>query len=230
MSLSDTLTKQAGPLPIGAWILVIGGGLGIAFYTTRNSPPAQEQVNTGTDPGVGVGPGTPGFIPVSPPVTGGETFTDNDSWASAAVRYLTGANYSPTAASIAIRKYVDGGSWSAAEDTMIKAAIKQLGPPPLIPIGGGVISTTPIPPTTTTTPKGIYITVNRRNPSTATLIGMAKRFLGAQAAWGYIYVANRQGTRLPDGSLGKVPVSAQLQDGWKIWIPGGVYAPPPKGG
>jgi hypothetical protein len=231
MSLTDTLSKQAGPLPIGAWVLVIGGGLGIAFYTNRGtrSAPVEEQISTGTDPGVGMGAGTPGFIPVAPPAPTGPTqYADNDQWASAAVRYLVGALHNPTIASMAIRKYVDGQSWSAAEDKMIQAAIKELGPPPLIPIGGGTTPapTTPIPPTPTKTAPGIWVTTQKASPTTMSLQALSKRFYGYYAGWGTILSANYQGVRRPDGSIGMVPMSGVLKPGWRIWIPGGRYAPP----
>lgn len=35
MSVADTLTKQAGPLPVGVWLLVGVGGLGIAFWQRK---------------------------------------------------------------------------------------------------------------------------------------------------------------------------------------------------
>lgn len=223
MAMPD-LTKQVGPLPLGAWIAVVGGGLGLAWWSNRNKPASDTQVSTGTDPGVGVGAGTPGFIPVTPDTTP-TTYADNDEWAHAAVAYLVGNGSSPTASSVAIRKYVDGQSWTAAEDLLIKAAIKGIGPPPVIPIGGGALptSTTPIPPNPTSTPKGIWVTVQPQSPSTTTLQGMAKRFLGYYAGFATIFNANRQGVRRPDGSIGMVPINMQLKPGWRIWIPGGAY-------
>lgn len=222
MAITDTLTKQVGPLPVGVWLAVVGGGLGLAYYTSRN--PARTTAPD-TDPGVGVGAGTPGFLPVSPPPTTPAEFADNDAWARAAVAYLVGNNNNPTASSIAIRKYVDGNTWTAAEDILIKTAIKAIGPPPLIPIGGGTIPapTTPIPPNPTSTPPGIWVTVQPASPSTTTLQGMAKRFLGYYAGFATIFNANRAGVRRPDGSIGMVPINMQLKPGWRIWIPGGKY-------
>lgn len=223
------LAKPVGPLPLGAWIAVVGGGLGLAWYSNRGTSSAAPQVSTGTDPGVGVGGGTPGFLPSPEPTpTAPADFADNDAWARAALNYLVTNNNNPTAASIAVRKYVDGQSLTVAEDSMIKAALKGIGTPPIIPIGGGLIPntpTTPIPPSPTNAPPGIWVVATAVNPSTATLQGMAKRFLGAYAGWAYIYLANKQGTRRPDGSIGMVPVSGQIKPGWRIWIPGGKYAP-----
>lgn len=229
MGLQDTLTKQVGPLPVGAWILVVGGGLGIAFYTSKRTPAqVTEYAATGTEPGVGVGSATPGFLPApvpSAPVA--EGYTDNDAWAVAAVRHLIATGSNPTQASIAVRKYLDGLSWTAAEDVLLKSALKAIGPPPIIPVGGGAIPV-PIPPTPTKSAPGIWVTAQKASPSTMTLQAMAKRFLGYYAGWGVIFNANRQGVRRPDGTIGMVPISGAIKAGDRIWIPGGKFSPPPK--
>lgn len=229
MGITETLTKQVGPLPVGAWIAVVGGGLGLAWYTNRNKSSSPDMASTGTDPGVGVGGATPGFLPSPAPTPATpDGYADNDAWANAAVRYLVANNNNPTASSIAIRKYVDGSSWTAAEDVLIKVALKALGPPPMIPIGGGAIPapTTPIPPTPTSTAPGIWIVAQAGNPTTTNLQKMAKRFLGYYAGFGVIFNANRQGVRRPDGSMGVIPLSMTVPIGARIWIPGGVYRPP----
>ncbi len=61
------LGKQIGPLPLGAWIVVVGGGLGIALYTRRMGQSSEPVIDTSPDPGVGEG----GFQPTPPgtPVT-----------------------------------------------------------------------------------------------------------------------------------------------------------------
>src|SRR3546814_14871182 len=56
------LGKQVGPLPLGAWIVVVAGGLGIAIYTNRQQVPEPETVDETGD--VGVGPS--GFTQLVP--------------------------------------------------------------------------------------------------------------------------------------------------------------------
>jgi hypothetical protein len=52
------LSKQVGPLPLGAWLAVVAGGLGIAWYTRRNTTadPAPVVDTSGIN-GVGDGSG-----------------------------------------------------------------------------------------------------------------------------------------------------------------------------
>jgi hypothetical protein len=80
--------KMLGPLPVGAWVAVVGGGLGFMLYTRSHAPA------TGTDTGGGspldtVGNGAVGGWQGTGPATadpGGTnvgTITDNQSWASA---------------------------------------------------------------------------------------------------------------------------------------------------
>jgi hypothetical protein len=39
VSVADTLTKQVGPLPLGVWLLVGGGGLAMAYRTSKQREP-----------------------------------------------------------------------------------------------------------------------------------------------------------------------------------------------
>ena len=52
-------SKQVGPLPMGAWIAVVGGGLGLGYYTYRQqNAAAAPTVVDNTSGQTGVGDGT----------------------------------------------------------------------------------------------------------------------------------------------------------------------------
>jgi hypothetical protein len=123
--------KQVGPLPLGAWIIVVGGGLGIAWYSMRGgSAPVVVEDTSGT-PGVGVGSpadwtplqGTGSNVPAAP--------TTNEQWGQKAIQWLIAQNYPPTTSDSAVRKYLSGqGGLSVQETTLIGIVLVAVGPPP----------------------------------------------------------------------------------------------------
>lgn len=132
------LAKPIGPLPLGAWIVVVGAGLGIAYYT-RNSgggttaaaePQYVEDVSTA--PGVGTGPG---WVAVPPPTTAPEipdtAPTTNEEWARKAINGLIADGYDAATADAAIRKYMEGAKLSIREYTLIGIALAKFGAPPV---------------------------------------------------------------------------------------------------
>lgn len=129
------LGKQYGPLPLGAWLAVVAGGLGIAWYTRRSGATPIPMEDTSGVPGVGVGapaPWTPitGTPPVTEP-TPQEPQT-NDQWAVIAIRWLVAQGYPPNVADSAVRKYISGVALSVQEYTLIGLALvaPSVGPPP----------------------------------------------------------------------------------------------------
>lgn len=148
------LSKQIGPLPLGAWIAIVGGGLAFAYYTsTHAAAPAAAP-----DPGVAAGydAATPADTTDTTDTTGTGTtgITDNDSWGTAAVNALVARGYSATAAQTAISKYLSGGSPNLQDTALINLAILLIGAPPSLPQSN--LPTTPNPGTgTTATFKGV---------------------------------------------------------------------------
>lgn len=124
------LGKQYGPLPLGAWLAVIAGGLGIAWYTSRTRTPVEVEDGSGT-PGVGVGapePWTP--ISGSQPQQQPAPITNNEEWGQKAIGWLIAQGYPPTQSDSAVRKYLTGTKMSVQETTLIGLALVALGPPP----------------------------------------------------------------------------------------------------
>lgn len=151
--LSATLGKQAGPLPVGAWIVVVGGGLGIAWWARKNSSSTPATVDTsGTvDSSVGTGPG--GWTQVLPTAATATPNvgvpTTNDQWAALALTWAsTNTNYSLSDVTNAISKYLAGEQRTVAEETILNSIFRQVGAPPF----PGPAATLPVTPVTPTTP------------------------------------------------------------------------------
>lgn len=149
--------KQIGPLPLGAWVVVVAGGLGIAVYTRRSNGPAVAEIvdNTSGDAGVGTG-AVGGFIPTSPAPTGSTPVavpTTNDEWGQMVERGLIARNYPPSTVDSMVRKYVAGqtSSMSPAEYALLGVALATYSGPPqtLPPDNDGPPPTTTPPPSTT---------------------------------------------------------------------------------
>lgn len=144
--------KQVGPLPVGAWVVVVAGGLGIALYTRRQNAatPTEIGVDTSGDAGVGTG-AVGGFIPTSPQPgpTGTMTPTTNEDWAVNAERVLIAKNYPPTTVDSMVRKYIAGvtSSLSPAEWSLLAIALADpaIGPvpQPIPPDGNPPVVTPP---------------------------------------------------------------------------------------
>lgn len=107
------LGKQVGPLPLGAWVAVVGTGLAVALYTRRETASREPVIVDDTSGVPGVGTGGSGMwtdltTPTSTTPTA-EVYVDNDSWGRAAINRLVAAGYDPTAAYSAITKALAGG-------------------------------------------------------------------------------------------------------------------------
>lgn len=151
--------KQIGPLPVGAWIAVVGGGLAIAYWQ-RNSGSGDVEVveDTSGDGGVGAGPGQ--FVPVTPvpeDSDGTPEYASNEAWGQAAVNWLIAQGYSPGLASSAITKAlaggvdVEGNKMSIQEWSLWSLALTHLGSPPY-PVYVAPPTNVPGPVTPPTTP------------------------------------------------------------------------------
>lgn len=143
------LGKQVGPLPLGAWVAVVGVGGAIA-YQSRGGSGGTEYVEDGsTDPGVGMGGGAVGWLPVAPITSDasiGGGIETNEDWQREATNYLIAENYDPAKSTRAISKYLNEERLGIQERALLTIALRRYGPPPAAPRGpfGGI----PAPPPT----------------------------------------------------------------------------------
>lgn len=126
------LGKQVGPLPLGMWLLVGGGGLFVAYKVNKGianraatPDPSTQQL---TETGVGTGGNQ---LVYDPPQSASTTDTaTNDSWGRNVTNWLVSTGTDPTAADQAVRKYLAGNALSLTERAMLNLAIAQFGVPP----------------------------------------------------------------------------------------------------
>lgn len=156
--------KQVGPLPLGAWVVVVGGGLGIAYYSYTRSGSSDPTVVDDTSSPAGVGDGTTGGWTTTSPATGTASTsgsiapTTNEEWAYQATQFLIGLNTPPTTAQSATSKYIAEQQLSVSEYALINLALLSIGPLPSPLANAGGIT----PPSTTSptkvAPSGVKIT------------------------------------------------------------------------
>lgn len=170
MSLADTLGKQVGPMPLGAWVAVVGGGLGISLYRRRHTASTTAASDTTFAPALSPpitstygAVGGNGVTTTTPTVFGAPAPQTNDEWARLAVITLIGHGFNAGLSTNAVQKYIDGQPQSAEEGAVIEAALRYIGPPPTLPniavtpppVNGPVTPTTPPPPQATAPPSSI---------------------------------------------------------------------------
>lgn len=166
--VKGALGKKLGPLPLGIWILAIGGGLTLTWYMRRSGSDTSgtdTTDTTGTDTG-GTGEGTwpyglPNGVGQAGYNPGGSDGTDdntdstlpttNEQWQRRAVQILVGRGYEPTAVDRAISAYLGGEPLTTIQRAIINEAILLIGPPPVSP--PSPTSPDQPPPTTTPPPK-----------------------------------------------------------------------------
>jgi hypothetical protein len=144
------LGKQVGPLPLGAWIAVVGTGVGFALFAQRGPSSSEPEIveDVGGVPGVGTGPGwvavpPPSFAPTAPAI---ET---NDDWARQATNWLIAQGYDAGVSDLAVRKYVNGDDLSIQEYALIRIALTKFGALPYgIPVALKPPEIEPVTPAT----------------------------------------------------------------------------------
>lgn len=127
------LGKMMGPLPMGAWLAVIAGGLGIGYFVnSRKSSSDGAAVLPDSDVGVGGGGWVSVPAPTAPTTPTTEEKPTNVTWGQKVTNWLISPPQSatPTVAENAVRKYLYGQNLSFAENALMNRALLQFGPPP----------------------------------------------------------------------------------------------------
>lgn len=229
--------KPIGPLPTGAWIALVGGGLGIAWYTSRgrSSSPTIVEDTSGT-PGVGDGSQSL-WVQTNPPAADPADAPPktNEEWARKAVTYLIAQGYDASLADTAIRKYLESTPLSLSERALVTLALAKLGPPPIllpVPPDLPTVPTTPpvvTPPPTSTPPpvtvpsnkSGRWVVVQKWPGPTPfdSLWQIAEWAYGRGYLYPRIFAANQRGVVRPDGSQGMLTNPNIIRPGQRLFVP-----------
>jgi hypothetical protein len=152
------LGKMVGPLPLGAWVGVVGGGLGLAYVVRRGQRAEEPEVPQFRPPPYPATPVTSGpsiLQPAPPAEPGPRPITDNTEWIAAAVMALVTKGFAPLKTQQCLAAYLEGvipagdpGSCRLA----IEEAIRTVGPPPTGAPVNQFPLTPPAPPKAPTVP------------------------------------------------------------------------------
>lgn len=218
--------KMIGPLPLGAWLGAVAGGVGLYWYRGRSaaSTPAVVDDTSGT-PGVGdgtVGGWTSTTAPATEPPVSTKP-TTNDEWGQQAINWLISMGYDATVSDSAIRKYLQSGTLTATEFVLVRQALMHLGatpqllpPPEQAAPQGPHIPPPPPPKVTPPPPKPVpghftYYKVKRGD----NLTKIAKAY---HTTWQVLYNNNRAGKRRRDGKMGMILHPNLILPGWVLLI------------
>lgn len=203
------LGKQIGPLPLGAWLVVVGTGVGVAVWARGPGSGTAEDAAPVVDEWSSTGTGVTGqWVDVTPPPPQGpDPVTDNDEWGRQAVQWLIAEGYDPAMSQSAIAKALQERRLSVREYALWWAALRKFGPPPyaVVVTQPGNPAAEPSKPARDPGFNGPrsrakwYVT---RGGESLRLI--SRRAYGTENKWDNIYHANKDGTRRPDGSRGWV--------------------------
>ena len=229
------LAKQYGPLPLGAWIILVGGALGIAWYTNKKNKAAQPVgivEDTSGAGGVGTGGVSQWVQNNPPPEEVAPVPTNNVEWARKAINWLIAQGYDASMADTAIRKYLESTPLSLSENALVKSALMKLGSPPEPLPTPPDLPTPPAPAPAPSSPPPApppapapapqsqrWVTVTPWPTRFSTLWGIATWAYGSGAQWPRLFNANQVGTRRPDGSSGMIKNPNLIYAGWRIYVP-----------
>lgn len=129
------LGQKIGPMPAGAWLAVIGGGLAIGFVMRRKPAPAPVPVG---DSDRQVGEGVYGALVPSTTDASGYTqkYGTNGEWIRAALGNLIGRGFVADRVTNALNRifYPSDQNRPTPEDAAIyNAAVAAVGAPPTLP-------------------------------------------------------------------------------------------------
>jgi hypothetical protein len=163
-SIDATLDRKAGPFTGRVWALIVMGGvvvgIGWRLYSRGREPvepvivddlpddlPGESVLSAQPFPSFASYPATPGGygeggVPLAP------TPTTNVEWAQRAISELIARGYNPTAAQMAISRYISGEGLSVGDRALVDEAQRRIGAPPELVPPQSVETLPPAGPTT----------------------------------------------------------------------------------
>jgi hypothetical protein len=115
---------------MGAWGVVVAGGLGIAYMLNKGANRAETSQEPLVEPGVGTGlvPAGAAFVPSESDQDTGPA--NNQAWGQQALNWLITQGQNAAVADNAIRKYLAGEALTLQENALIGLALTKFGAPP----------------------------------------------------------------------------------------------------
>lgn len=156
------LGKQIGPLPLGAWLGIVVGGLGIGYLINRSQGSKQPESQLLAESGVGAGGQQ---LLYEPPVSvsGVEPEKTNMLWGRDATNWLISTGQDPYNSDLAVRKYLQGEQLTIAEKAMLALVLARFGAPPE-PLPTTPATPAPTPTTPAADTYSMHFTTSPRNP------------------------------------------------------------------
>jgi nucleoid-associated protein YgaU len=228
MAIGANMGKMIGPLPMGAWVAVVGGGLGFALYTRSRASDGSPEVPGGS-PLDTVGDGSTGgawSVTAPTPTNNPDValITDNQSWAFATENWLIAHGYDPGKVVSSISNGLYGLALPPDEWAIWVTALAHQGAPPENFNAPTQSTPTPKPHIPTPPPPKPKPPPPKPKPSVHTyyvvrpgdnLTKIGKKF---HISWQTIYSNNRSGHRRADGSMGMIRNYNLIYPGWKLLI------------
>lgn len=222
--LPAALDKRIGPFPVVGWLAIVGAGVGVAVIIRRSDlfggsgevAPLDEVTEGYGDPAAGgaLYPGG-GLVPIAPQnpgtLPGPATFTTNNEWRVAAVKWAVAQGESPVLAEQAVSGYLGQERISYQAGLLLGRIIAAIGPapegagtpdidPPPTPVPVTPPTTTPKPPKTAPkpapAPSGNPWVYNYTVKPGDTLSGIAAK-LDVSGGWQRLYQLNGPGGANP---------------------------------
>lgn len=141
--ISETLSKDIGPLPVWGWGVAIAGGLGVGYLVRRQmggslsggdsgeeEPPPEEGRQSGP---LGATQG-PVRLPGAPGGQGSTTSrpraATNPEWKRRAVQWASEAGFGSLETDIALARYLGGQVLTQEQATIVDSVLSHFGTPP----------------------------------------------------------------------------------------------------
>lgn len=121
---------KIGGLPVWGWAVMAGGTVIVVFQLRKKPAPAQPQVSQGP------GYTTAGNMPLTTTSDTNRILTNGD-WSKAAQKDLVQKGHDPAQSAAACNAYIAGKTLTPDQTELINIALRDLGPLPQTPSGGG---------------------------------------------------------------------------------------------